>query len=306
MKNDKTKYDVYFGEDGLTSTSAAFTANLAKECYEDIEEELASVSFYNTDIALIGETDKKSRTHNGWDEAKLKEVLEKEEQIVKMKGLIAWLREAIKARDMKTRLIRGMEFSEYLEMMGLEIPERPRLEPYITENDVLAEMSIKDRHNMLRLEAKAATYGQYIHKHGSFSRARAEHSKKMSDPSFTSGSGRDTVITTYTSSVDKKDIDNLFFEMQQRQRAAQAELNGYKHNIETAVKQDELEKSREYALKCEEYNEIRNALFAKFDAYQKEELAKIERLRIVIPNELRETYNLVNALGKKKEEAARK
>jgi hypothetical protein len=119
----------------------------------------------------------------------------------------------------------------------------------------------------------------------------------------TSGVGRDTIITTFTCSVDKDDIDILFFEMQQKQRAAQAELNGYKHMIETKIKQDEIEKSRIYAAQCEEYEEKRSALFAKFDTYIKEEVARIEKLRIIIPNDLKETYKLVNALGKKKEEA---
>ncbi len=304
MENEKTKYDVYFGEDGITSTSANFTANLAKECYEDILTELSSVSFYHTDISVIGDS-VKNRKHVGWDNDKLNTVLDKIEQINKMKSLIAWLREAIKARNELMMIVRRMDFSDFVEKNGYEMPERPRIEPYITEDEVIANMTVKERQNMLRLEAIAATYEQYIHKTGGYSRARADYNTKMNNPCETSGTGRDTIITTYTSSVDKKNVDNLFFEMQQRQRSAQAELNGYKHKIETAVKQDEIEKTRVYAAKSEEYNEKRSALYAKFDAYQKEELAKVEKLRIIIPNDLKDIYNIVNALGKKKETAKR-
>jgi hypothetical protein len=302
MENEKTKYDAYFGEDGLTSTSANFTANLAKECYEGIIEELSSASFYNTDICLIGEANK-NRTHTGWNSEKLKTVIAKQEDVIKMKSLIAWLREAIKARTQLMNCVRRMEFSEFLEKNGYELPERPRLVAAITEDEILSNMSIKDRQRMLKLEAIAATYGQYIHKTGQYSRARADFNSKMNNPCVTSGVGRDTIITTFTRSVEKDDIDILFFEMQQRQREAQAELNGYKHMIETKIKQDEIEKSRIYAAQCEEYEEKRSALFAKFDTYIKEELARIEKLRIIIPNDLKETYKLVNALGKKKEEA---
>lgn len=301
MENEKTKYDAYFGEDGLTSTSANFTANLAKECYEGIIEELSSASFYNTDICLIGEANK-NRTHTGWNSEKLKTVIAKQEDVIKMKSLIAWLREAIKARTQLMNRVRRMEFSEFLEKNGYELPERPRLVAAITEDEILSNMSVKDRQRMLKLEAIAATYGQYIHKTGQYSRARADFNSRMNNPCVTSGVGRDTIITTFTCSVDKDDIDILFFEMQQKQRAAQAELNGYKHMIETKIKQDEIEKSRIYAAQCEEYEEKRSALFAKFDTYIKEELARIEKLRIIIPNDLKETYKIVNALGKKKEE----
>ena len=45
---------VFFGENGLTSTSANHVANLAKEFITSSEEYLNSISFINCEIGLIG------------------------------------------------------------------------------------------------------------------------------------------------------------------------------------------------------------------------------------------------------------
>lgn len=45
--------NVYFGENGLTSTSGSFYANVAKEMIQRTEERLNGVKFYQTSIAPI-------------------------------------------------------------------------------------------------------------------------------------------------------------------------------------------------------------------------------------------------------------
>ena len=45
---------VYFGVDGLTSTSANYVCNLAKEYYKKFETALDQTKFYNTTVSLIG------------------------------------------------------------------------------------------------------------------------------------------------------------------------------------------------------------------------------------------------------------
>lgn len=300
MENEKTKNDVYFGENGLTSTSANHVCNCAKEYYEGILEELGSASFYDTAIQLIDST-QQNVTHIGWNEEHMEDVDNKLHTVIAMKDLIAWLREAIKARQNKIDSIRCMRTEEYAIKFGIEMPKRPTMEDTLTEADVLAKMSVKDRHNMLRLEATAATYGQYIHPNGNFSRARADLSKKINNPTSTSGSGRDTIITTYKQTVKLEKVDELFFQLQQSQRSAQAELNRYKHQIDSEVRQDAIEKERKYEAEVREYDQAYNALAVKCQLWKKEEMARVEKLGIIIPDRLRDTYNMVNALGKKKD-----
>ena len=45
---------IFFGEQGLTSTSANFVANIAKERYASIVQALESIVFYTTTIKLLG------------------------------------------------------------------------------------------------------------------------------------------------------------------------------------------------------------------------------------------------------------
>ena len=44
----------YFGESGLTSTSANYICNLAKESYEKLESKLNATSFLEEYITIIG------------------------------------------------------------------------------------------------------------------------------------------------------------------------------------------------------------------------------------------------------------
>ena len=151
MVEKRTKYDVYFSEEGgYTSTQANYLANVAKENYEPIEEELNSASFYNSDIKTIG-SENKDRVHNGWGLEKLEEVPDKMQAIINMKDLISYFREAVKARDTMIYDVKHTTVEEYAKMFGLEVPIRPQKETCITDNDVIAEMTIKERHDMLRL-----------------------------------------------------------------------------------------------------------------------------------------------------------
>ena len=61
---------VFFGEGGLTSTSANHVANLAKEYAQKQESWLNAVCFYNTQIGLIG-TDVKNTVSIGISEEQL-------------------------------------------------------------------------------------------------------------------------------------------------------------------------------------------------------------------------------------------
>ena len=221
--------------------------------------------------------------------------------IINMKDLISYFREAVKARDTMIYDVKHTTVEEYAKMFGLEVPIRPQKETCITDNDVIAEMTIKERHDMLRLEAIASTYGKYIHKNGAFSKARTELTKKLSDPIKTTCEyGKDIIITYYTETVSKSEVDKQFFKMQQKQREAQAKLNGYKHRIDTKVKADQIEKTNRYADEMERYNIAYNEIYAKLQAWKVQETSRIEKLGIIVPDHLKDICSMVSALGKEK------
>ena len=50
MEKDK----IFFGAEGLTTTSANHIANLAKEAYQSLESKLNTAVFYTTEIGILG------------------------------------------------------------------------------------------------------------------------------------------------------------------------------------------------------------------------------------------------------------
>lgn len=101
MKKDM----IYFSENGLTSTSANHIANLAKEYYQTLETKLDNIKFYDEKISLISSSDYKL-LRGGITASTLEETTSDLYKIADAKSLIAWLREAIKAKDNLLREIK--------------------------------------------------------------------------------------------------------------------------------------------------------------------------------------------------------
>jgi hypothetical protein len=55
MEKDK----IFFGEGGITSTSANHCANVAKEMYQYLQNELFLMKLYTTEVSLIDSSEKK-------------------------------------------------------------------------------------------------------------------------------------------------------------------------------------------------------------------------------------------------------
>ena len=58
---------IFFGETGLTNTSANFVANMAKEMYATSESYLDNMVFYDTTVKLIG-TSEETPINKGTDD----------------------------------------------------------------------------------------------------------------------------------------------------------------------------------------------------------------------------------------------
>jgi hypothetical protein len=87
---------IFFGNSGLTNTSANYIANLAKELYNSIEKELNNIVFYTTTVKLIGSKEE-SLIQGGV--TSVDDIPNKLNDIAQLKSLIAWPRDAIKAKD---------------------------------------------------------------------------------------------------------------------------------------------------------------------------------------------------------------
>lgn len=293
MEQDLT----FFAETGLTSTSANHIANLAKEYVQAQIQELENVEFYNSYLTIIG-SDKEQRVQRGWTKEQIEGIADRIRRIALANSLIAWLREAIKTRkDMLTE-VHDMHIGDYCFATNTVMPVRPEMAKLMTREEYVASLSIKDRARILSLEAKASTFGKFIHPDCPLSDARKEYMKIMCQEAEIDGSGRDTLLYRYEPSVGLDDLEACFFALQGEYRKAQAELNGYCHQIDEALREDEERKRGEFDVKNAEYQADIARLEKDFNSYKDKEQRRISRLKIAIPNDLRDIYETVASLGK--------
>ena len=287
MEKDK----IFFGEQGLTSTSCNFIANLCKELYQATEAALNSMVFYTTTVKLMG-----SSTTDMLKEGvtTVKDIPEALKMVAELKNLIGWCREAISAKE---RLIKEAQNGGY-EYYGIEIPKSPEREDYISSDDVIAEFNIKQRNRYYYLEAFCATIGQYIHPGGVYATERDQLQKIIHEPNTVSGSGRDALLYSRKPSLDPQEVEDTFMSLQQTYREYQAELNSIKHDIEEKVNKDTAEKNIAYAEACKNYSDTMKVLDAELTRKRKEAVTAASNLKIVIPDSLKDIYEKVSKLGK--------
>lgn len=115
---------IYFGENGLTNTSANHVANMAKESIKNVASELEAISFYSMTVSLIsGGTRQQAKI--GSTREQLDGVMKSLETVGEANALIAWLREAIKARERLLTEVKDMTLETYCRdiLGGVEMPQ---------------------------------------------------------------------------------------------------------------------------------------------------------------------------------------
>jgi hypothetical protein len=119
MKSD----NIYFGATGITSASANHVANMAKESISEIVNDLDAVSFYNATVCLLsgGNPQQAAIGSRREDIDKVQASLE---SIGEANALIAWLREAVKARERMLQEVKDMTLADYCRdvLGGADVP----------------------------------------------------------------------------------------------------------------------------------------------------------------------------------------
>ena len=277
-------------EVALMATSANHIANLAKEAYERLEAKLENTSFIRETIQVIGST---AETTVKLSTAGLislaPDVLG---EIYEYKSLIAWLREAIKEKENLFKKNRDYKSEEYIQ----HINNRPVCEEYLSQEDIINSWTVKEQEEYLSLETKCAVIGKYIHPNGPLSKAKTMLSKRINNPVTTECSGRDTIIRKYYPECTEEEVNSLFFKLQNIHREYQAQLNGIKHKIDIALREDMQKKDEAFKLALEEYNKKASELLVADKLYRDNKHKEIEALKIVIPNRLKPIYDKLNSM----------
>lgn len=291
---------IFFATDGqgLTSTSANHVANLAKEMIRGLESSLASLTLFSTSVSLIGSETSDMLTQ-GAQYAELADVQRKLHAIAKAKSLIAWLREAIKAKERMLKEAESMTNADYIKLKGLDEIKAPKCGHAMTEDEYYASLTLDERNRYYELETLAAVLGKAIHPEGSFAEAREKLNTRLHQPRDVKGDGRDTLIYSYTPTVEPQEVEDLYFKLQKQYREAQSKLNAMKFECQKAVKASEVAVSTIYANELDSFAEYNQRISAERTAYVKERVREIGDYKIIIPQSLQEIYNEVSHLGKK-------
>ena len=297
----------FFGENGLTSTSANHYAVLAKEMTRKIKERLDSVRFFDTKMRIIGD-DKAGIIARGFTSDSFDYIRNGLDLISKCNSLIAFFREAISEKERLIKEASAWEDTEKRADLDARITEHQKLKPvrgaYLSTEDVIKSWSVGEQEKYLSLEAEASVYGKFIHEDGRLSKARTDLMKIIDNPTVVKESGRDTVIYDYVPSVPQDLVDDLFFELQTHYREVQAELNGMKKRIDDTIREHALKVDDEFRKALAKWSAENKALSSELEIIiadenlrRKEMNKDVQALKIVVPNRLQKVFKDLQELG---------
>lgn len=296
--------NVYFSNEGLTSTTANYYANIAKELQMAASERLNNVQMYNTSVAVIGSREKQLMSAGLRD---LTFITLDLPHLASLNAFCAWVREAIKEKEEQSKDVRQLTIEHWAERMDIKLPEwpsHPKDPEVITEQDVMNTWDINKRNKYLRLEAFAATYGKYIHPDGAFSKARKRAHEVVNKPITKEGVGRDMVLYYSDLTVDPQIIDSTFMSLQDQYRSYEKELNQMKAELKEAVNDLTRKAYEKYQLDVAHWKEQQKLYSSELGKLQSEwvkwrtdELERISQLKITIPDALKDIFRVIQKAG---------
>ena len=295
----KEKNKIFFGTKGITSTSANHIANIAKEVMEESRALLENITFVNCNVCLIS-SDVSRLTEKGYDTDELGNIVLSINKVAECNALIAYLREAIKAKEEELEYIEGISTSKFLKIKGIEIvdPRSSHNLDFMTEDDAIALLSQQERIRYLILEATAAAIGNRIHPGKSFAEARRKLELKRKEPIKLVGSGSDALVYTYSPSADVDEVNETFMQLQYAHRTANKQLNSLKFKVKQIMDDHNLKAKREYAAQSEEYDRIIATYAKQTEAFIEEQKKELLELKIVIPSDFQKLFDELNELIK--------
>lgn len=248
-----------------------------------------------------------------------------------VKNKEAWLEE-VKGHDVTfmfeieerpTRPV-ALNRNEYCRKFDIEVPKMPEAKKFTQEN-ILLSMNVKEYCNYLSSNSSAAVFGKIVHLNGALNEARKEVNEKIAAPYDVD----DNMITHYIPTVSQDIVEKVFADFQATQRNYNAQYNSIKskiiENLDAIQKEADnaYEKAwREYTSEIdsidtqnheyyqEEMRKYKEAYTAwdlnyakcvtEFQDWQRQELERISKLKIIIPDSLEETFAQLDAALRKK------
>lgn len=293
-KFDKQKYFAKEGEKGLTSTKANEYANLAKEAIKEANQFLSDLNLSTTTISCISVQGEKI-VKKGVTPTQFSTIKEKLNTIAEYNAFIAWLREAIEAKEELIAEIDSYNVYNYCKKVGIEYPELPSMNYDVNSEE---QADVKEMADYYIANAYAAVLGQSIHKDGVFASKRDQLLKDINNPVGITGSGRDTVIYTVTPTIPVEDVNDLYLELQSIWREKESRVNKMKYDWQTEDKLETQRRLSEYANRTSEIHAEQQRIINEFTMWREKELKQVVDLKIIIPNAFLDIFKKLQELGK--------
>lgn len=280
----------FFSNTGLTSTSANYICNVAKEYLETLHEEIRAFKPYDTYMGLIDSSNKHLVSSGNTN---LSILQEHTHVIAEINGFVAWLREAIKQKD---DLLQYAEVQvRYSFRPAPEYPSRPTP---VTKEDIMKEWSVEKLSKYYALEAVATHYGKYIHPKMPISEMKSDFIKKINNPKVVTGEGHDAMLKEYQPTVELHDVNFTFMQLQQTYREAEKRLNSIKAEIEEAITEQNRVQSNYHQQLLSQYKVDQQLWESELQQAIEDEIEKISQYKIIIPEQFKAAYDFLNNLGK--------
>ncbi len=290
------KNQVFFNENGLTSTAANSICNKAKELIKDKQAFLSNVKFYSESVGLIS-SDSIKIVGEGMHSDDFYKIIDIIQDIAQINAMIAWIKEGIKAKNevISYYNIAVDEIkSVWMKENGIKELKMPSREKHIINNDVIGEWPIDKRNKYYALEVYCALVGKYIHPNGAFYEAKQMLDKVVNNPNRVDGEGRDAIVHTFVPSVKQDMVKNMYVKMAEDLRHKEAELNQMKQEINDKVSEYNLKIDSKYNKEYREYLQAYNNIDNDFNIYLDECKIEASKLKIFLPEGPKEIYDKIN------------
>lgn len=294
------KNKVFFGEVGVTSTSATYLCNIARELLKDLEASLNNVSFITEEVSILG-SENTVKTKEGYNASELSDLDSKLMEAAELKAFIAWMSEGIKAKELESTRVSRYTLSDYIS----DFPEEAIPEVKDIKEDLeygIGKLTISDRVKFLYSEAFASSIGMYIHKNGSLKKAYEELLNIAHNKVNVETDAKDSLvlITNKIPSINIADVEKIFLKYQNLRREHEKELNSIKSKVKNLDYEYEVHLNLEHKSKLEQYKQEMSVLRSKYHAYVLNKMEEVKNLKILIPKELEKIYNYLNMISKEK------
>ena len=296
------------GEKGLNETSASHLCALASQVKAHYESILKNVNFIDSFIDVVGSDASPKQTNIGMKS--IEEIDEAIKEIGKMNAFISWFAEARELLEEIRKTVNAINIDAWMRASGIENPEKPELTSSevksSTLDDMIGELSVKDRQMYLALEAKASVYGKFIHPDQPMDKARNHMHEIVSKPYVSEGRGRDTIIYHHVPSITTELVDAEFNKLQAEYRKIEQQLNHMKYDLRKKLNIRNTEENNErnlllqkYKEECTVYDNKMHELTLQYNQWVLDENVKISKIKFIIPDNLKETYTYLENLTPK-------